>query len=1253
MGMKDYKDSFMLSIENISNIFRQYSIKDIAESLFVSNIWLPNIASPVTHQFFTAIFASINPEEFSNEDLVKAYNDFTDLIGKLYGLRPSFSLLEDFVPEPDWGEIKFHHENINYKIFYGSELSNVYEYLSLFQMLYLPYESEYKQQASRSPKNELRYSLKLQQEIIDGITSQFEGDNIRISPGYVEIPPVEFWRNAQSFYSSFKPDEICSKAFIENFSIKLGDFQKESLNIDIFSDKIFNGTLLQSFFLKHGSHYLPILPRRYSSILFDKWSEVFRKHEIKVANGRKYIMNFAGQLYRYINGRLMADNIFALASAITEQKDPHEVIFPVIFISKNKLIIIYLTEPSLSSKKIARELEETAFKLNEALRLLSIQPMTLALHADRQNVQFESKLEKIALKPELIVLVPQVSTQYSSIRIPKTLPGRVMLLDEFLGIIDELEYVDTLSDFFDYLSETENTIQSGLSMLDKFASFKDSYGILIEGALQYDHISLDPHWGSRRRYQTLAEFWKKYPEIGFFDHPRTWKLTQETETRIRFEARGYVGSALYFKIGKSNIYLTAPFKEMNYNQADLSNLLMESLEDSMSIRRYLIKHHNFFKYHDCFQVNFFPLSLVAGNEKFKHLNHLCNIEKYFSSDMGMPLPGKYMIRTVFDDIAVTKGLTNVKDCSFQVDILQEILKQLNNKIDDPYFENMLEDIEKTRSGKPRFGLFSMKKPVSFPELIAPLEPKPAHFKKAKKQIAKLTANINLMEGEYKLEEAKEIINKLRDEVVAEINSEVNKYNFASVIPFLLKQIDALDADYQRHRYMIQQGINHDIDYQVDTSYAEQHTEFTKKHKTYRYLIEKFVQLEPKGEVIFGKDQFQYLIALIDWLHVFYSASDNLHYGILPVGIRINRDFLVDVLYEVDMDSKQKEFSKYMAQLELGLIGNHKDKVDNPTPIEKFLKKLDKAFIIDLGFSFKSMINVLQILSMWPTYEHTVEESTSYSALYQDIENICMKNIISVSKIEIPLIVDFLTLKKDDVIRILGQDDPCPDLPVWEYRKRYARYNLRPLIKVGNKLHWGPYSTRKSGLIWSGVADLGMTPADIQAITVVEMIREEKKLIEDGLEDKALEIMGRSTSYVRKNLQLHNLAPKGSHPLDLGDFDILSFYSEKNIVFNIECKDILPAYCLKDAKRLREKIFGAHEKDKGHFEQIDKRKDYLEKNIFDISRALEWPVKPNNPPKIITIYLSRRSYWWTIYPPVKTEVVFLQIEMLSDFIRDID
>jgi hypothetical protein len=1250
----EMRKSYRSSIKPIYALFREYSANDVAVSLFVSSIWLPNIASPVKHLLLTAIFATIRADEFSEQDSITTYSDFKSFFNKAYRLVPSFPSMEDFVPEPDWGEVKFHHEEKNYKMFYGSELSNTNEYLALFQMIYGPYDNEYMRHSNRSPMTELQYCLRLQEEIITRINCQPNSESLQISPGNIELPPAGFWRNVRLFYTGFNPHAMIPEPFLIEFSVELGKYPKDSLNYEKFSEMIFTGALLRAFFVKDGCRYYPILPRRYSAVLFDKWSSMYQRYNSIVEPDRvRYSIRLGAELFQYIQKRQRRGNALRLVSALDKKGVPHHTLFPVAFVSRDRLVMLFMTQPSASSKATEQEIKRNSQDLKKAILLASSQPITLAMHIDRQNVQFRSESGKAMLKPELIIVVPQVSTELGPIRMPKSTPGRLMFLDAFLGIIDEMDQYDDFADFLEYFDGLSGHTHSFLSMLDMFASFKDSEGVLISGAIQPTFISLDPHWGTSRRFKTLSSFWKLFPEAGSFDHPRAWRIEKETETRTRLIARGYLGAVLFCKIGSTCVTITAPFHEMDYPRGNISNLLMECLEDSMSQRISIIEKHLFFKRYDRLHVNVFPLSIVANNDRFEHLSHLCKITTLWRSDIGFPGLGEHAVRIVYDDERVSKALLEADDRSFDVDILLEVIEQLNEVAPDSQLGSIREKLEKTRAGKPRFKLFITDKFAAFPELISPFVPEPKHFKQAKKRVAEIARELGLKEETaYELEDAKGILDVLRDGIVSEIDHEVGRHDFGNDVPFLLARIDALNDEYERSCYTLQNAITHEVDYEPEIRYAGEHNEFLRKHKNYRYLIEKFVQLQPRGKEVLGKDQFQYLIALIDWLHVFYSASDNLHYELFSVGMKLNRDYLVEVVYDRGIEEDEKAFSHEMASIELGTSGRREDRVKSPRPADDFLLELDYAAKKDLGFSFTEMISVLQILTFWPSSLNGITESPSYSATSNQIGKSCIDKVPGITHKVVESVINFLTLKRDEVLRVLGQDTPCFDLPVWEYRKRFSRYNIRPLIRIGRRYHWGPYSTRRAGIIWSGAVTRGMLPTDLESKSIEGVLRSEKKLIEDSLADKALEIVLRYTPHARKNLRLHKLKPKNAHPKELGDYDVLAFCPDRKVVLNIECKDLLPVHCLKDAKRLRETIFGKPGMDNGHFEQINKRRDYLQMHLFEIANALGWPMESKAHPRVETIYVSRLTYWWTRFPPKDFGAVFLRIDFLSDYIQNL-
>src|SRR5206468_6163988 len=158
--------------ESIKKLYREYSAEEIAAGLFVSNLWLPNIASPAKHTLFAMALSSMKPEEFLKTSAMKDYGDFRLFLEVLYKLSPNFMMLEDYVPKLDWGEIRFPFGNKNYRIFYGGDLENAYDYLTLFEIIYRPFDGRMKELAGRSPLDELVRVLALQDVIIVGIPSQ-------------------------------------------------------------------------------------------------------------------------------------------------------------------------------------------------------------------------------------------------------------------------------------------------------------------------------------------------------------------------------------------------------------------------------------------------------------------------------------------------------------------------------------------------------------------------------------------------------------------------------------------------------------------------------------------------------------------------------------------------------------------------------------------------------------------------------------------------------------------------------------------------------------------------------------------------------------------------------------------------------------------------------------------------------------------------------------------------------------------------
>jgi|SRR5689334_12230081 len=178
--------------------FPQYSLEDWAKSLFVLNLWLPNIASGAKFQFLYTLLES-SSTQLPSSNKIKTYEEFEQFAEWLLRLVPDFGLFEDYVPEPDWGEIKYFFRDRFFKIFYGGELESSVDHYYAFEILHSGFDDYYGETLGSSALDDLEMCVSIQHAILDSI-EQSPGDIDQISAGHIEIPFRNFGRDVLIFW---------------------------------------------------------------------------------------------------------------------------------------------------------------------------------------------------------------------------------------------------------------------------------------------------------------------------------------------------------------------------------------------------------------------------------------------------------------------------------------------------------------------------------------------------------------------------------------------------------------------------------------------------------------------------------------------------------------------------------------------------------------------------------------------------------------------------------------------------------------------------------------------------------------------------------------------------------------------------------------------------------------------------------------------------------------------------------------------
>lgn len=1241
-------------IVKVKQFLKQYSIDDLAKSFFVLNLWLPNIASPIKIQYLYICLEAFH-DQLQVENRIKTYEDFRSFCVELFKLVPSFPTLEDYMPETDWGEIKYYLDKKFYKIFYGGDLSNPYDFYYSYELIHKPFEQNYLDLIKRSPVTEMRFCLGLQNYILSNLKQESPTlEDVR--PGHIEIPSCDFWRDTTTFLESYKSDDF-SPDILGLFTKEL-DKPMKFPSMTTFVENAFRGRNCRYFFIKKGKKVYPVMPRKWLTVIYDKWGALLRDNYSKIVKELKDgcpNVFISIKIGHFIGERIDEKYVFNFVAPVDkDHKPPNELVYIAVR-AKDKLYLIYVTPPVFDHKELHKHLEEIAPKLKESADLVRSAPTRLGQFAEKRIVEFRSKKTKI-LEPVFIIALPSpISDVEGTIKIPEGVEAEIMTLDQLAGIFDEIEEPKELNDFIDYITEErkQSRIPALSSYLDRFGSFKDSYGVLVPGALEPNMIMLDFGWGSGYRYKSLKKFWVSYPEKNLFGHPRSWKIPEErkTATGLILVSKNFFGYAYFQKIENATFFINAPVNRMEIEEGGFTDTLMHALFDAIDNYIDILKGLDISKSHNKVQLFFCPLSLASTDPDLSHLKHLIQDQKLWEMDSIRIRSKDFAIRIVFNKDEVQNALKDVKDRSSQVSLLMDVLKKLNEVFPEPNLEWTLAQLEAEKNKKPRFGSFAVEKRASFPQHVRIILPEEREYKLADKEIAKIAHKLKIEPGDYTAKEAQEKLNLLRAEIVKTLDEKIKCHNFSESLPVLLEKSNALINDVWRIESELKATRDHDVDYKASERLSEKEKEFLHWYRVYRYIIEKFVQHQPSGEQELNDTILKEILGLVDRLMDLYTSSDFINYQIYPVNVTINHDYLVIIKNkEHNISRMEKEYGEEQAKLNLGIIGNKDDTTDSSLPIEEYFNKLDEAFVKDLGFGFRNLVDVQQVLALWAEIAK-VPEATHYIATTEKINEICSAEIKGYNESETQLIVDFLTLKVEELLSIKGDKRVPDDLPVWEHNKRLVRFDIRPLIKVNDRYCWGPHSIERASRIWMGISIKHKLPSDIDAPTVNMILDKGHKSLEQNLENRIVEITKRYTPHVKPNVSPHDYDKSIGN---IGDCDTLAFLEDKNIILNIESKIIDPPYSAKDSGRVQKKIFNGHTDSKGvyrkcYVEKVENREKYLKLKGVELFNKLKWSVKDN--PEVISIFVTKIGFWWTKHPPITTNVKFVEIRLLDDFIKN--
>jgi hypothetical protein len=1208
----EIEEEFQRHIEATRDVFRRYRPIDVLIGLSISDLWPANVGTPVKHIFAWAVLLSMGQ---SNADAtpIESYADFQAFAKSLYAAWPEFPSLEDFMPEADWGQTRVRLCSDFVPMFYGSCIERTPDFVEAFRITYA---------GQPEAQAHMDLALAVQARVIEAIPDLCVAPVPEPTTRYVEVPPESFWKTCKAALLQVGSD-------VANWRLKAGTALETSfgefkapLTWNSFGDAVMQGAALPFLAAISESSWVPVSMRSGPGIVIDHWAA---QHAGGVSlHTHRRLARFVIERFR---GTVMGPLTPVVGDVACEDLQVSCVM------SANSGVYLICTCDRSSYGRVSRAASGvySGLRRGASMRFRFADGRVLALANGEGDGPSEDEIR-------ILIVITQSSTAFGSINVP-TRPVRLMPVADFITIFDSLGDLAELERYWKYVDGQRASLSPfSTGAADLFASFKDSHGVLVDGAISPNWISLDPHWGTSWRFRELTAFWSRAPRM-FPDGFSGWRLDDGTEGVLSLESRHHKAMAYSTTVRECTAQsVIAISPSMKVEDAQLLDLFAQLLADSLYRCRELISDAPLFK--------------------LSHLVFSCEPE---STGTINPDESPEPIER-FSGVVISAAQNGAYEGEFHLSLnVRAVLAGLNTATDGTLsachaasgmtFPLGIADRLRARASEPaRYHLRLVNRYVDVPDYVDPVLPSLTEYKLARKHLALAMKELGLSPGRYELSEAKARIDPASTRLRQHIERRLVSLERRQLLQACIEQHDAVLVAERLKVQRARQSLSHAVEYDRIQAVNDARKKFGSAARHYRYILEKVVSSSTAGVEPVDGSVLRELVGLVDWYMVLTGASDILHNGVDVGGVDIDDSFIPEVFYSSDSDRRDGQFGRVYAKSRLGIDTNGQDAVEGASTELLSSQKIREAFLADLGFELQDLLSALAALSQAQRLGFDRELALSYIAEPERIAQVLVENIEGLQIAEASKIVEFLTLSGAAVRRLSGRDVDEIDVPYWEHSKRLHRYAIRPLIPDGIGLRWGAEQASRAMNIWMSSVRDGYLPADFDWPNVGHAIREVKEGIEKRLEVRTEEIFQRHTVYVVRGLDFFKKFRKEGFD-DVGDFDVLAYWPDTNTLVTVECKYNRASYTVKDGRRLRDKIFGKAESDRaGQLSRILRRRQFVDRNRSRMLQLLNWPTAADAEQRDVELYVSRDVYYWMVHPPYPVATRFVPVDTLDSWIK---
>lgn len=761
---------------------------------------------------------------------------------------------------------------------------------------------------------------------------------------------------------------------------------------------------------------------------------------------------------------------------------------------------------------------------------------------------------------------------------------------DLMFILSDADDMDEIIRFFDYHSQEQAQVLSWSGIADSFSLWKQEQGYISKGAHIYNMIYFELETSATYMYSQFVQWRDCFPfrltdiQMGI---PEQWNIILDDNSVFQFGKKGMnpQGGAGFLLGNTGFLFLSYDFFKIQEAQNTQDVRMWRDLISGLN-ERFVIEYES-------------ELERVVSLNK-KYVNIHCNSLNTVHED------GHYVNIDCFCADEHTIKLHYTVDCRKLID---DIEKCENRKIESEYLLQLFSPIYEKYLGEFQIIVDGIIGASAQPKTIntkaqaidyylntdfLPLRLRDESLLAARKTIAIVASQNDIVPGKYERKNATKVVRTMQETLVNHFEKVVQEFDRLCLHVMLLHYY----ASELTSNYINQEGyaLVDAVDISMQQKNKEKLISAINANKemqiSLRYLIETNLFLDEKrGAKTPNTSDIENMVAFSHWLWVLQSNSDMCFHTISDTKFVVLDDYRVDVELGEEyqtlinhIETRTYESGRY------GIRGDDKDK--------EYFDQVAEGFFKDTGVDFRTLDVVLRqlMVSNFPKEKVNCDEirpnviRINKEDVVRDIQNFVVDPI---SDEMVRKAYDFITLSPSK-LKSIG-DTQHNTLPVWEREKRNERFDVKPLLLIGDSYIFSPVVIKEIHSRWMNGWLQFYPPYEIGLTNALDALWKWKEHYEHLFSSDICDVFQKKGYvFAKADVDIRRYDRKGNHPSinTLGDYDVIALNNDRKRVFIIECKVLQPVGSIFEHS-MQQKRFFLEEK---YDEKFQRRVDYF-KSVY--------------------------------------------------------